>query len=95
MNIDEMKVEAGKLRKEELLLSKQLHELQEKFTETIKRRKAIEAEVTAFEKEQVKIQVCRKGRPPVHRNRRPQVNFEKAVEMAIRGDVDGALRLLS
>jgi len=94
MTIEEMREEAGKLRKEELFLSKQLHELQEKFTETIKRRKALEAEVADFEKKQVKIQVCRKGRPPVHQNRRPQVNFEKAVEMAIRGDVEGALRLL-
>ena len=95
MTIEEMKAEAGKLRKEELSLSKQLHELQEKFSETMKRRKALEAEVADFEKKQVAIQVLRKGRPPVHQNRRPQVNFEKAVEMAIRGDVDGALRLLS
>lgn len=95
MNINEMKAEAAKLRKAELSLSKELHELQERFTETLKKRKALEAQITAFEKEQIKIQVLRKGRPPVHRNRRPQVNFEKAVEMAIRGDVEGALRLLS
>lgn len=95
MNIDEMKAEAGRLRKEEIALSKELQELQERFTETLKRRKAVEAQITAFEKEQIKIQVLRKGRPPVHQNCRPQVNFEKAVEMAIRGDVEGALRLLS
>lgn len=95
MNIDEMREEAGKLRKEELSLSKELHELQEKFSETMKRRKVLEAEVADFEKKQAVVQVCRKGRAPVHQNRRPQVNFEKAVEMAIRGDVEGALRLLS
>ena len=95
MNIEELKAEAGRLRKEEMAMSKELQKLQERFTETLKKRKALEAQITAFEKEQVKIQVLRKGRPPVHQNRRPAVNFEKAVEMAIRGDVEGALKLLS
>jgi chromosome segregation ATPase len=95
MNIEELKAEAGCLRKEEIAMSKELQELQERFTETLKKRKTIEAQITAFEKEQIKIQVLRKGRPPVHQNRRPAVNFEKAVEMAMRGDVEGALKLLS
>lgn len=95
MNIEELKAEAGSLRKEEIALSKELQKLQEHFTETLKKRKAIEAQITDFEKKQVKIQVLRKGRPPIHQHHRPAVNIEKAVEMAMRGDVEGALKLLS